>query len=124
MFAKYIRIDFQTHYGHNYYCPVSLLRVHGNSETDMWNKEQEQGELDSSSSQEEGQISDEPNDDALQEPSTESTEKDLNLLKEIQNSEYLGNLKVEDKLQSKQAHVEQCNINNPDKVCLVKTKNI
>lgn len=121
MFAKYIRIDFQTHYGNHYYCPVSLLRVHGNSETDMWNKEQEQGELDSSTSHEEGQISDEPNDDILQEPSTESTEKDLSLLKEI---EYLGNLKVEDKLQPKQAHVEQCNINNPDKISLVKTKNI
>jgi hypothetical protein len=121
MFAKYIRIDFQTHYGHHYYCPVSLLRVHGNSETDMWNKEQEQGELDSSTTQEGSQINDEPNDDALLEPSAESTEKDLNLLKEIQNSEHLGNLKVEDKLQPKK---EQCNINNQDKICLVKTKNI
>lgn len=28
-FYRYMRIDFETHYGSEYYCPVSLLRVHG-----------------------------------------------------------------------------------------------
>jgi hypothetical protein len=27
--ARYLRIDFLSHYGNEYYCPVSLLRVHG-----------------------------------------------------------------------------------------------
>ncbi|OLN81521.1 Uncharacterized protein slp1 [Colletotrichum chlorophyti] len=29
IWAKYVRIEFLTHYGNEYYCPVSLLRVHG-----------------------------------------------------------------------------------------------
>jgi hypothetical protein len=104
MFAKYIRVDFKTHYGRHHYCPVSLLRVHGNSETDMWNKEQEQA---SSSSQEGNQLNDEPDDDQILSASFESTEEDLNeLSKEIRkNSEYLDNLKDE----LNPAHVNQGN---------------
>lgn len=29
IWARYIRIEFLTHYGKEYYCPVSLVRVHG-----------------------------------------------------------------------------------------------
>ncbi|MEI9913835.1 MAG: SUN domain-containing protein [Candidatus Saccharibacteria bacterium] len=29
IWAKYLRIEFLSHYGKEYYCPVSLLRVHG-----------------------------------------------------------------------------------------------
>ncbi|KAI9835795.1 MAG: hypothetical protein M1838_005219 [Thelocarpon superellum] len=29
IWAKYLRIEFLTHFGNEYYCPVSLLRVHG-----------------------------------------------------------------------------------------------
>lgn len=29
IWARYLRIEFQTHYGHEFYCPVSLIRVHG-----------------------------------------------------------------------------------------------
>jgi Sad1 / UNC-like C-terminal len=29
IWAKYLRVEFLTHYGSEYYCPVSLLRVHG-----------------------------------------------------------------------------------------------
>ncbi|KAJ4247209.1 hypothetical protein NW762_013348 [Fusarium torreyae] len=29
IFSKYVRIEFITHYGKEYYCPVSLLRIHG-----------------------------------------------------------------------------------------------
>ncbi|KAI9826909.1 MAG: hypothetical protein M1832_005848 [Thelocarpon impressellum] len=29
IWAKYLRVEFLSHYGHEYYCPVSLLRVHG-----------------------------------------------------------------------------------------------
>ncbi|CAK7269312.1 hypothetical protein SEPCBS57363_003538 [Sporothrix epigloea] len=42
IWAKYIRIDFLTHYGSEYYCPVSLLRVHGTRMLDSW-KDSENG---------------------------------------------------------------------------------
>ena len=29
IWARYLRLEFLTHYGNEYYCPVSLLRVHG-----------------------------------------------------------------------------------------------
>lgn len=29
IWARYLKIDFLTHYGNEYYCPISLLRVHG-----------------------------------------------------------------------------------------------
>ncbi|KAK5166209.1 uncharacterized protein LTR77_008470 [Saxophila tyrrhenica] len=29
IWARYLRIEFLTHYGSEYYCPVSLLRIHG-----------------------------------------------------------------------------------------------
>ncbi|KAF7561867.1 hypothetical protein G7046_g2246 [Stylonectria norvegica] len=42
MWAKYVRIEFLTHYGKEYYCPVSLLRVHGSRMLDSW-KDTENG---------------------------------------------------------------------------------
>ncbi|VUC23282.1 unnamed protein product [Clonostachys rosea] len=36
IFAKYVRIDFLTQYGNEYYCPISLLRVHGSRMLDSW----------------------------------------------------------------------------------------
>ena len=40
IYTKYIRIEFLSHYGTEYYCPVSLLRVHGTRMLDTW-KEQD-----------------------------------------------------------------------------------
>lgn len=36
IYTKYIRIEFLSHYGNEYYCPVSLLRVHGTRMLDAW----------------------------------------------------------------------------------------
>lgn len=36
IWAKYVRIEFLTHYGNEYYCPVSLLRIHGSRMLDSW----------------------------------------------------------------------------------------
>lgn len=36
IWAKYIRIEFLTHYGNEFYCPVSLLRIHGSRMLDSW----------------------------------------------------------------------------------------
>ncbi|KAL1659297.1 UNC-like C-terminal-domain-containing protein [Schizophyllum commune] len=35
-FYRYIRIDFHSHYGNEYYCPVSLLRVYGLTHLEQW----------------------------------------------------------------------------------------
>ncbi|OBZ71136.1 V-type proton ATPase proteolipid subunit [Grifola frondosa] len=35
-FYRFIRIDFQSHYGNEYYCPVSLLRVYGLTHLEEW----------------------------------------------------------------------------------------
>jgi hypothetical protein len=42
IWAKYIRIDFLTHFGNEYYCPVSLLRVHGSRMLDTWKEKTHQ----------------------------------------------------------------------------------
>ncbi|CAG8465848.1 14974_t:CDS:2 [Acaulospora colombiana] len=42
MFARYLRIDFDSHYGHQHYCPVSLFRVHGSNEYDKFKRELEE----------------------------------------------------------------------------------
>ncbi|KAL9601730.1 MAG: hypothetical protein Q9219_002341 [cf. Caloplaca sp. 3 TL-2023] len=39
IWARYLRIEFLTHYGHEYYCPVSLLRVHGTTMMEEFNYE-------------------------------------------------------------------------------------
>ncbi|KAH7144668.1 Sad1/UNC domain protein [Dactylonectria estremocensis] len=36
IFAKHVQIEFLTHYGNEYYCPLSLLRVHGSALLDSW----------------------------------------------------------------------------------------
>ncbi|KAG6845620.1 hypothetical protein H0H87_006673 [Tephrocybe sp. NHM501043] len=35
-FYRYIRIDFLSHYGNEYFCPVSLLRVYGLTHLEQW----------------------------------------------------------------------------------------
>src|SRR5882762_7011999 len=35
-FYRYIRIDFDSHYGNEYYCPISLLRVYGLTHLEQW----------------------------------------------------------------------------------------
>ncbi|KAL7955428.1 UNC-like C-terminal domain-containing protein [Trichoderma compactum] len=52
IWAKYIRLEFLTHYGNEYYCPVSLLRVHGSRMLDSW-KDSETGREDDAHEDEE-----------------------------------------------------------------------
>ena len=37
IWARYLRIEFLTHFGNEYYCPVSLLRVHGTTMMEEFN---------------------------------------------------------------------------------------
>ena len=39
IWARYLKIEFLTHYGHEYYCPVSLLRIHGKTMMDDYRNE-------------------------------------------------------------------------------------
>ena len=39
IWAKYLRVEFLTQYGNEYYCPVSLLRVHGTTMMEEFNHE-------------------------------------------------------------------------------------
>ncbi|KAJ1927168.1 hypothetical protein IWQ60_003179 [Tieghemiomyces parasiticus] len=41
MWARFIRIDLLTHYGAEYYCPVSLVRVYGNTIMEQYKREEE-----------------------------------------------------------------------------------
>jgi hypothetical protein len=36
IYTKYLRIEFLSHWGNEFYCPVSLLRVHGTRMLDTW----------------------------------------------------------------------------------------
>lgn len=36
IWARYVKVEFLTHYGNEYYCPVSLLRVHGTRMMESW----------------------------------------------------------------------------------------
>ncbi|CAJ0843193.1 19386_t:CDS:10 [Entrophospora sp. SA101] len=42
IFVKFMRIEFLSHYGSQFYCPVSLLQVYGLDEKEKWKKELEE----------------------------------------------------------------------------------
>ncbi|CAG8466010.1 3925_t:CDS:2, partial [Paraglomus occultum] len=42
LWARYIRIDFVSHYGRQFFCPVSLLRVHGVTMFEDYKRQEEQ----------------------------------------------------------------------------------
>lgn len=42
IWARYLRIEFLTHYGNEFYCPLSLLRVHGTTMIGQFMREQEE----------------------------------------------------------------------------------
>ncbi|QDS69997.1 hypothetical protein FKW77_003357 [Venturia effusa] len=43
IWARYMRIEFLTHYGSEFYCPVSLVRVHGTTMMEEVRRSQEDG---------------------------------------------------------------------------------
>lgn len=62
IWARYLRIEFLTHYGSEFYCPVSLVRVHGTTMMEEVRRSQEDGsraedEVDDDISEPEGQPS-------------------------------------------------------------------
>lgn len=44
IWARYIRIEFLTHYGNEFYCPLSLVRVHGTRMLESWKEAESIGD--------------------------------------------------------------------------------
>ncbi|KAF2253924.1 hypothetical protein BU26DRAFT_516188 [Trematosphaeria pertusa] len=42
IWARYLRIEFLTQFGNEFYCPISLLRVHGTTMMEQFRREEEQ----------------------------------------------------------------------------------
>ncbi|KAJ8113988.1 hypothetical protein OPT61_g4019 [Boeremia exigua] len=59
IWARYLRIEFLTHYGNEFYCPLSLLRVHGTTMMEQFRREEEEargGDDDAESIEEEEEV--------------------------------------------------------------------
>ncbi|KAF8519512.1 UNC-like C-terminal-domain-containing protein [Gautieria morchelliformis] len=65
-FYRYIRIDFLSHYGGEFYCPISLLRVYGLTQMEEWKWEVWQGGSETSDIQDlpEEKVANETNSDS------------------------------------------------------------
>ncbi|KAJ5742980.1 hypothetical protein N7533_010082 [Penicillium manginii] len=46
IWARYLRIEFLTHYGHEFYCPVSLVRIHGTTMMEEYKHDESHGQTD------------------------------------------------------------------------------
>ncbi|KKA29484.1 hypothetical protein TD95_001607 [Thielaviopsis punctulata] len=44
IYARYVRIEFLTHYGNEYYCPLSLVRIHGTTMIESWKETEGSGD--------------------------------------------------------------------------------
>lgn len=74
IWAKFVRIEFLTHYGKEYYCPVSLLRIHGSRLLDSW-RDSETGADDDLFFDDEAEVETAVEDrETLEEPQVNSTE--------------------------------------------------
>ncbi|KAF3042226.1 hypothetical protein E8E12_009861 [Didymella heteroderae] len=59
IWARYLRIEFLTQYGNEFYCPLSLLRVHGTTMMEQFRREEEEargGDDDAESIEEEEDV--------------------------------------------------------------------
>lgn len=56
IWARYLRVEFLTHFGNEYYCPVSLLRVHGTTMMEEFNHDVKGSRNDDDSDSESGDI--------------------------------------------------------------------
>ena len=55
IWARYLRVEILSHYGNEYYCPVSLLRVHGTTMMEEFNSEMKNSNWDDDSDTEGGE---------------------------------------------------------------------
>ena len=80
IWARYLRIEFLTHFGNEYYCPVSLLRVHGTTMMEEFRHQEEvaRGDMpeDLTEAEDEDEEEDVPSATIAQEPMQESKTAD------------------------------------------------
>lgn len=74
IWARYLRIEFLTHYGHEFYCPISLIRVHGTTMMEEY-KHDESGRTDDEEVVEQVQVGELPADEQAEQvqPPVEET---------------------------------------------------
>ncbi|KAJ5628682.1 hypothetical protein N7490_010910 [Penicillium lividum] len=51
IWARYLRIEFLTHYGHEFYCPVSLIRIHGTTMMEEYKHDESVGHIEAEDEQ-------------------------------------------------------------------------
>ncbi|KAJ5663417.1 hypothetical protein N7507_004148 [Penicillium longicatenatum] len=90
IWARYLRIEFLTHYGHEFYCPVSLIRVHGTTMMEEYKHDESVGR----SEAEDGEIM-EPV-ETVESPSDAQTEPSVPLVDEIIQEEEMISDQVPD----------------------------
>lgn len=56
IWARYLRVEFLAHFGNEYYCPVSLLRVHGTTMMEEFNHDVKGSRNDDDSDSEAGEV--------------------------------------------------------------------
>ncbi|KAJ1821211.1 hypothetical protein LPJ60_002759 [Coemansia sp. RSA 2675] len=42
LWARYLKVEFLTHYGHEFYCPLTVLKVYGATQMEQYRKEEEE----------------------------------------------------------------------------------
>lgn len=90
IWARYLRVEFLTHYGNEYYCPVSLLRVHGTTMMEEFRHEEKtaRGEiLDDSEAEIEEAMVPVVSQTVQQEPPTWSQEADKSVVEPLPHVE-------------------------------------
>ncbi|KAL5431534.1 hypothetical protein PMIN07_009408 [Paraphaeosphaeria minitans] len=60
IWARYLRIELLTHYGNEFYCPMSLLRVHGTTMMEQYRREEEEARGDDDFAEPIDEIAEEP----------------------------------------------------------------
>ena len=56
IWARYLRIEFLTHYGNEFYCPLSLIRVHGKTMIEDYKNDEMSSRADEEEGQEESSL--------------------------------------------------------------------
>ena len=56
IWARYLRIEFLTHYGNEFYCPLSLIRVHGKTMIEDYKNDELSSRADGEEEQEESNV--------------------------------------------------------------------
>ncbi|KAF2446648.1 hypothetical protein P171DRAFT_453954 [Karstenula rhodostoma CBS 690.94] len=60
IWARYLRIELLTHYGNEFYCPMSLLRVHGTTMMEQYRREEEEARGDDDFAEPIDEVAEEP----------------------------------------------------------------